>query len=75
MSKQTPNTVSDQLRRIIKTCGHSRYAISQATGVENSALSRFMSGQSKLSLENIDRMAAFLGLRLTQDKRRRKKGR
>ncbi|MEA3368547.1 MAG: helix-turn-helix transcriptional regulator [Planctomycetota bacterium] len=74
MSKQTPNTISDQLRKIIKTCGHSRYAISHATGVDQGALSRFMVGESKLSLENIDRMAAFLGLRLTQDKRRRKKG-
>lgn len=74
MSKRKPKTLSDQLREAIEVSGYSRYAIWQATGVDQAVLSRFMARKSGLSLESADRLAAFLGLRLVEDKRRRWKG-
>lgn len=74
MPKTPPNPISKQLRDAIRASGYSRYRLSQETGVGQSVLSRFMAGKYNLSLANIDRLAEFLGLRLLQDKRRRKKG-
>ncbi len=62
-------TVSDQLRRAIEASGESRYAIAQATGVNQSTLSRFMHGGG-LTSENLDLIAKHLGMEL----RVRKKG-
>lgn len=74
MSERKPKTISEQLREAIQTSGYSRYAIWKATGVSQAVLSKFMAGKFNLSLANIDRLAKFLGLRLVQDKRRRRKG-
>ncbi len=48
-----------------------RYQIAQATGIENSALSRFISGERGLTTASLDKLAEVLELRLeTQDERR-----
>jgi hypothetical protein len=57
-------TVTDTLRRAVETCGQSRYAISKATGIPASVLSRFVAGGHGLRSENIDRLCAHLGLAL-----------
>jgi len=75
MRETPPKPISRQLRDAIRASGYSQYRLSEETGVGKSVLSRFMAGKYNLSLANADRLAAFLGLRLTQDKRRRKKGR
>ena len=62
-----PRTISDQLRAAIAAAaevGISRYRISRETGVEQSALSRFVHGKQGLDLSSIDRLAAYLGLEL-----------
>jgi len=59
-----PNMLSEQLKASIATAGVSRYAIAKATGVAESQLSRFLSGRAGLSLESIDKVGRFLGLRL-----------
>jgi hypothetical protein len=58
-------TVTDQLRRAVEGCGQTRYAISKATGVPASVLSRFVADGRGLRSENIDRLCAYLGLVLT----------
>jgi hypothetical protein len=55
-------TVTGTLRRAVEQCGQTRYAISKATGVPASVLSRFVAGGRGLRSENIDRLCAHLGL-------------
>ena len=59
--------VSDRLRAAIvaaKAAGVSRYRISRETGLEQSALSRFVNGKTGLDTGSVDKLAAFLGLDL-----------
>ena len=63
MSKRS-STVSDRRRVAIEAAGVSRYRISKETGVEQSALSRFVNGTRGLDLSSVDRLAAYLGLEL-----------
>lgn len=53
-----------QLIDAIEHSGMTRYAISKATGVPQSQLSRFVHGQEGLSVESINRICEVLGLRL-----------
>jgi len=61
MSKRR-TSLTDQVRRAILTSGLTRYRISQETGVDHAALSRFMAGKTSLTLTSLDRMADVLGL-------------
>jgi transcriptional regulator with XRE-family HTH domain len=53
---------SDQIRAAVDASGRSRYAICQAIGLNQGAMSRFMAGKSGISLETLDRLAQLLGL-------------
>ncbi len=57
-------TVSETLRSALELCGRTRYAVSKATGIPESVLSRFVHGQP-LRGTNIDILAVHLGLVLT----------
>ena len=57
-------SVTDQLRKAVERSGQSRYAISKATGIPASVLSRFVAGGRGLRSENIDRLCEYLGLTL-----------
>ncbi len=57
-------TVSETLRRELERCGRTRYAVSKATGIPESVLSRFTHGQP-LRGANFDKLADYLGLVLT----------
>ncbi len=59
-------TVSEQLREAIEASGHSRYALTKATGVAASVLSRFVASGRGLRSHNIDALCAYLGLELHQ---------
>ena len=61
--------LSDQLRRAIDASAMSRYAICQAIGLPESSMSRFMSGQSGLALNTVDRLGKLLGLQLVTVKK------
>ena len=65
--------ISDQLRDAIESSKVSRYRVSIETGISQSALSRFMSGERGLPLSTIDTLAEYLDLELTKRKPRRKK--
>jgi hypothetical protein len=67
-----PVPLSDEFRAAIEACGMSRYAICKAIKFDESAMSRFMSGERGLSLEVLDRLGLLLDLHITTGKRRRK---
>lgn len=48
----------------MQASGHSRYAIAKATGLQESTLSRFANGKTRLNLDAVDALSAFLGLEL-----------
>jgi len=68
--KTTP-TITTALRKAIERSGQSRYAIAKATGLNESALSRFASGKQSLRLDKADKLAAYLGGRLVFDTQKR----
>jgi transcriptional regulator with XRE-family HTH domain len=61
---------SEALRRAIRECEMTRYAISVRTGIDQGTLSKFMKGERGLSLSAIDKVMDALGLEI----RPRKKG-
>jgi hypothetical protein len=63
----TKRTFSDDLRRAIKRCGKSRYRIAQDTGVSAPVLCHFMKGRRGMLLPAIDKLYAYLGLRLVTE--------
>lgn len=63
-----------QLLDAIERSGLSRYAISKATGIPQSQLSRFVHGQEGLSIESINSICELLGLRLVGPAKRKPKG-
>jgi transcriptional regulator with XRE-family HTH domain len=67
-------TVSEALKRAIEASGVSRYRISKETGVEESALSRFVNGRRSLDLMTVDLLAAYFGLELVAKKQSGKTG-
>jgi len=63
------HSLSSQLRAAILNSGHTRYAISKATGIDQATLSRFVKGSVNgavggLSLKAIDLIAHYLDLAL-----------
>ncbi len=56
--------LSEQIRQVIANCGQTRYAISQATGIAESTLSRFMAGERGLPMKTLDRLADYLSLNI-----------
>ena len=60
--KQKRSKVTDQVRRHIQMCGLNCYAIAAATGIDKSALSRFLSGERGVSAKALDRLGELLDL-------------
>lgn len=63
--------VSESLRSELKRCGRTRYAVSKATGIPESVLSRFVHG-SPLRGTNLDLLADYLGMKLVKSATTRK---
>ena len=66
--------LSDQVRQAVKNCGQTRYAISKATGIAESTLSRFMAGERGLPMKTLDKLADHLDLHIVAGARRPAKG-
>ena len=66
--KPKPAIVSDQLRALIRDSGVTPYQIAKATGVSNAALSRFLSGERRLSSKAIDTLGEYFGWQVIQRK-------
>jgi plasmid maintenance system antidote protein VapI len=60
----------------VKASDETPYAIAKGAGVARSQLSRMMRGESGMTADTIERLADYLGLRITiQPKETRRKGR
>ncbi len=60
----TKKNIIDQLRRAMRDSGESEYAIAKATGISQSIVNRFMSGERGISLETAASLCAYLRLDL-----------
>lgn len=65
--------LSEQIRDAVSRSELSRYRISKAIGLDQSAMSRFMSGERGLSLEVLDRLGLLLSLRLCDPHKSKRK--
>ena len=67
-------SIVDQLRKAIRRSGETPYAISQATGIDQSVLSRFLAEDDRhrdIRLESAAILCDYLGLTLSAKKGRR----
>ena len=56
--------ISEQIKELIRSSELSRYRMSKETGISQSTLSEFLSGNRSLSLANIDKLGRLLDLEL-----------
>ena len=68
-------SVTETLRTALERCGETRYAVSKATGIPQSTLSRFVAQERALRGDNIDKLAEHLGLVLVPKPGKTRKGR
>lgn len=59
------DTLTDQIREAVKACDLTHYEICRQTRIDKASMSRFVNGQGGLSLANLNKLAALLGLRIT----------
>ncbi len=64
--------LSDQLRREILAADVSRYEISRETGISESTLSRFVTGERGISVEAMDAIGLYLGLAIVRPTRKKR---
>lgn len=72
MGRRT-NRLKKTLKDAIRQSGISRYAISQATGVTESSLSRFVAGKHDLCLDAADRLLQLFEIELRQKGKKKKR--
>ena len=60
-------TLTDALRAAIEQSGITRYQIAKDTGLNQAVLCRFVHNEKSLNLDSADKLAAYLGLRMTPD--------
>lgn len=66
--------LSDQLRKAMEKSGFSLHALSVGTGIDYAAIHRFYHGERDMRLGTASRLADFLGLKLVQVRKPKKKG-
>jgi hypothetical protein len=59
------DTLLDQILEAVRKSTLSHYEICRRTGINKASMSRLINGQGGLSLSNLDKLAALLGLRIT----------
>ena len=74
MVKRRSKKMTDQVRQAIDDSGLTRYRIAQDTGIDESTLAKFFHGTRGLSLDNLDRLCDYLGLRIVAERKPAKKG-
>lgn len=62
--------IDETLKNAIRESGLSLNAIAVATGIQASMLSRFINGERDIRLATAARIAEYLGLSLSKDRRR-----
>lgn len=66
--------MTDQIRQAIDASGLTRYRIAQDTDIDESTLAKFYHGTRGLSLDNLDLLCEYLGLRIVVERKPTKKG-
>jgi hypothetical protein len=66
-AKREAEAVSQQLRRAVRESGRTLYRVSKDSGLSYPALHRFAAGKKGLSLDSLDKLCAYLKLRLTPE--------
>ena len=74
MAKKSPSRLTEQLRAAVAESGMTLGELTRATGIDKSALSRFVNGERGVSMEAMDALGQCLGLRIVADKTNTKKG-
>jgi transcriptional regulator with XRE-family HTH domain len=74
MRKKVPQTLTEQLRCIVRDCGKTLGELARETGVDKSALSRFLRRERGLSMGGLDSVGKYLGLEIRLTKRCKPKG-
>jgi hypothetical protein len=64
MAKRKRATLFDQTRQAVLDSDDTRYRICQQTGIDQSALSRFVHGERGLSEDAMNRLAEYLHLEI-----------
>ena len=64
----------DAMRRALRDCEQSRYALSKQTGIAQSQLSRFLAGGAGLNHENIEKLADAMGFEIVLRRKGGKRG-
>lgn len=75
MGKSASRKLTDQLRAAVVESGRTLGQITRDTGIDKSALSRFVNGERGVSMEALDKLGEYLRLRIVADKPKTKKGR
>jgi transcriptional regulator with XRE-family HTH domain len=65
----TKKNIIDQLRRAMRDSGETEYAIAKASGVSQSVVNRFVSGERGISLETAAKLCEYLGIELVASRR------
>ena len=74
MAKRRAKKMTDEIRQAIGDSGLTRYRIAKDTGIDESTLAKFYHGHRGLSLDNLDRLCEYLGLRIVMDRKPNPKG-
>lgn len=69
MGKRRRSTLTDELKQAIADSGVSGYKLAKESGVPQPVVQRFLAGERGISLTTADKLAAYLGLRLTHFKK------
>ncbi len=59
-------TLAGTVRQAIRDSGETMYRVALDSGVNYTTLHRFMTGKRAISLEALEKLCAYLGMRLTQ---------
>jgi transcriptional regulator with XRE-family HTH domain len=70
MGKRAKLKLTDQLRKAVADSGKTLGEFARDTGIDKSALSRFVNGERGLSMEALDTIGDYLGLEIRQRKAR-----
>ncbi len=61
-------TLTDELKAAITTADESMGQIARESGIDIATISRFIHGKGGLSMEGLDAIGNYLGLRIVADK-------
>jgi ribosome-binding protein aMBF1 (putative translation factor) len=70
-AKKNQASLSNQLRQAIKGSGLTMYRIAKESGVPQTILSRFLTGEHNMHLETAEKLASYFGMSLTPPKKPR----